>query len=221
MERLPLTFKRKLKICLKIFVILFLSFGVVTFTSNTIKPSPLGFLLVQQPTVGNAANLINTWSHKNMDKKQLRRLIEEVLTDSELYSEEAVELLMGTAAVESALGHYIEQVGSGIAKGIFQMEPATESDIWNNFLQYNKPLQETVREFINERHFEYGEELEWNLAYQIIMARLHYLRVPEKLPSVADIEGQAYYWKRYYNTHLGKGTRAKYEAAYNKFVKGT
>ncbi len=218
MERLSLTFKRKLKICSEIFVILSLVFGAVTSTANIIRPStPLE--VVQQLTVGSVKNSTDTWSYNNMDKKQLRGLITEILQEVYLYSEEAVELLMGTAAVESALGHYIEQVGSGVAKGIFQMEPATEKDIWENFLAYKSPLKVIVKEYINP-NVMFGEDLKWNLAYQIIMTRIHYLRVSEALPSVTDIEGQADYWKKYYNTNLGKGTRAKYQLAYSKFVKG-
>jgi hypothetical protein len=54
---------------------------------------------------------------------QLRSLIEETLRALEPevpYSEPAVELLMMTAAAESALGRYIKQIG-GPARGIFQI----------------------------------------------------------------------------------------------------
>lgn len=60
-----------------------------------------------------------------MDKAQLRELITHVLKKYDLHSDNAVELLMLTAAVESNLGHYIKQVGGGPALGIFQCEPAT------------------------------------------------------------------------------------------------
>lgn len=58
-----------------------------------------------------------------MDKRQLRNLIRRVLIGIGGYSEEAENLLMGTAAQESALGEYIRQLGNGPALGIFQMEP--------------------------------------------------------------------------------------------------
>jgi hypothetical protein len=38
------------------------------------------------------------------------------------------------------------------------------------------------------------------------MCRVHYLRVKEALPTENDAAGMASYWKRYYNTVLGKGT---------------
>lgn len=43
-----------------------------------------------------------------------------------------------------------------------------------------------------------------------LFARLHYMRVPAPIP--LDLHGQAEYWKRYYNTHAGKGTPMKYLA---------
>lgn len=60
-----------------------------------------------------------------MNKIQLRELITHVLKRYNLYSDNAVELLMLTVAIESNLGHYIKQVGNGPALGIFQCEPNT------------------------------------------------------------------------------------------------
>ena len=62
-----------------------------------------------------------------MDPKQLKELIERVLRKVNLYSDAAVDLLMLTAAQESACGKYIRQLGNGPALGIFQMEPACSS----------------------------------------------------------------------------------------------
>ena len=153
-----------------------------------------------------------------MHREQLRELIQEVLEQVQLDSPEAVELLLGTAAVESQLGRYIKQI-NGPALGIFQMEPNTEDDIWKNYLEYKEELAEDVRTFVPEVRFK-DADLKWNIAYQILMARIHYLRVPEALPGVDDIEGQAAYWKKYYNTHLGAGTVEKYITCYKLYVKG-
>jgi hypothetical protein len=45
-----------------------------------------------------------------------------------------------------------------------------------------------------------------NHFYAAAMCRVFYLRVPERLPQADDSAAMARYWKRYYNTHLGKGT---------------
>ena len=147
------------------------------------------------------------------DKNQFRELIEDVLREADLYSESAVELLMLTCAVESNFGTYIEQI-TGPALGVFQMEPNTHNDIWDNYLKYKTELAYSVdRQSIDCL----SAGLRTNLAYAIIMARVHYLRVPVPLPEADDVEGLADYWKRYYNTRLGKGTREKAITKYKEY----
>ncbi len=153
---------------------------------------------------------------KQMDKDQLRDLITRVLQEAGLYSDSAVELLMLTAATESKLGYYIKQI-RGPALGIFQMEPRTHDDIWKNYLQYKKSIGEHFGA-ANWRNFlRQAEKLEYNLKYSILMARVHYLRVPDPLPDADDVEGLAAYWKDHYNTYLGAGTVEKAIAAYNTY----
>lgn len=150
-----------------------------------------------------------------MHKDQLRGLIQETLPLIGLYSVDAAELLMGTAAVESKLGYYIKQVG-GPARGIFQMEPDTEKDIWENFLFFKQGLQDKMYK-LGYMHPN-PELLVYDLRYQILMARLHYRRVPHALPT--STVGQARYWKVHYNTVAGKGTVEKYMDAYDYYVGG-
>ena len=148
-----------------------------------------------------------------MDKDQLRSLIERVLRDSGLYSESAVELLMLTAATESNLGQFIRQKGGGPALGIFQMEPSTYLDIWNNYIKYGKCKN------IKYMYYEHGSaNIEWDMKHAILMARVHYLRVSEPLPPADNIVALAGYWKKYYNTKLGKGTVDKAVSKYKRYV---
>ena len=147
-----------------------------------------------------------------IDSKQLRELIIKptlrYLEPEITYSEAAVELLMMTCAHESRLGTYIKQV-QGPALGIYQMEPATEEDIFRNFLDFKPSLLTKV---VN--HTGLGEELIWNLQYATIMARVHYYRDSEALPDVEDVRALAKYAKRVYNTELGKATADDYLYAY-------
>ena len=48
------------------------------------------------------------------------------------------------------------------------------------------------------------------------MARMHYARVREKIPS--DLTGWAGYWKRFYNTPQGKGTEEEFMYNYKQYV---
>lgn len=135
---------------------------------------------------------------------QLREyVIRPTLKELGAYSESAEELLMLTAATESLCGKYLHQVG-GPALGIYQMEPATHDDLWVNYLKYKPALAEKVARYGHE-----ARELPGNLYYATAMARIHYLRRPEALPSAMDERGLASYWKTWYNTHLGAGTVEK------------
>jgi len=155
---------------------------------------------------------------------QLRGLVKETLQEVELYSKSAEELLMLTAAVESNLGEYIEQV-KGPALGIFQMEPATHNDIMDRWLEYApKKVRDNVAKFLdkymgNISSDEDEDVMQYNLKYAILLARLRYYLVPHALPPHDDIEALAAYWKQYYNTKYGKGTVAKAVEKYNRYVK--
>ena len=150
-----------------------------------------------------------------MNKKQLRDLVIRVLQDIELYSDDAVELILGTIAQESKGGEYIKQLGNGPALGICQMESATFKDIIDNFLQYKQDLARKIKYVSGVDGFK-AKYLEYNLAFSIAMCRVHYLRVNESLPS--SLDGWAKYWKQYYNTYLGKGTEEEYINNYKKYV---
>lgn len=142
------------------------------------------------------------------------RVIIPTLQHLELYSVSALQLLMGTAAAESRLGHYLVQQG-GRALGIYQVEPATHLDLFKNFLEFRPALREKVRQLLAPIFTE-EEQLITNLAYATAMARLVYYRIPEPLPEPYDLEGCARYWKKYYNTHLGKGTEAHFIKNYRE-----
>ena len=150
----------------------------------------------------------------SINKEQLRNLIERTLKEVDLYSEDAVNLLMGTAAKESHLGTYIRQI-NGPALGIFQMEPNTFNDIRDNYLVHKPDLMHKVIVISGGTALR-PTEAEWNLKTAIIFCRLHYLRKPDALPST--IEGMAAYWKQHYNTYLGAGTEEQFIANYKKYV---
>tara|TARA_R110002124_G_scaffold231635_1_gene396919 strand:- start:1656 stop:2171 length:516 start_codon:yes stop_codon:yes gene_type:complete len=146
--------------------------------------------------------------------------------DSEVpYSEEAVDLLMMTCAHESKGGTYLRQkgmTGDKGAFGVYQMENATHEDIYDHFLSGRGSLERFVLCLSYDLEDEmdcFGlyEQMVTNLAYATAMARVHYWRVAEALPSKDDTRylpllGE--YAKKYYNTHLGKATASKYVMDY-------
>lgn len=156
----------------------------------------------------------------SFDKDQFRELIVDTLKllEPEIpFSNKAVDLLMLTAAVESDFGTYLKQKDNGPAVGVFQIEHATLTDIFNNYLVYRSDLLFKLnRLFYRDlpSNFFIGD-----LISQIVWARLHYYRVPKAIPDAEYIKDKhgnwkltysglsqlASYWKQYYNTALGKG----------------
>lgn len=170
----------------------------------------------------------------------MRELIQDTLRalDPEIpYSEAAVELLMLTAAAESNLGQYIKQI-NGPARGIFQMEPSTAHDIYTNWLVYKPDLLALVNQFASKADPDL--QARGDLIWQIVWARLHYRRVPDPLPEIRyvplhlsggevrmtrrlthkSIINLARYWKKHYNTRLGKGTVHKAIEKYRRYAHG-
>lgn len=153
-----------------------------------------------------------------IDPAHLREcVIRPALKRIALWSESAEELLMLTAAQESAMGQYLRQI-RGPAVGVFQMEPATHDDIWGNYLAYKPQLAERVLAIRAGWGETKHEEMAGNLYYAAAMARVHYLRDPNRLPGADNVLGLASYWKRAYNTHLGRGTVDEAVHNYKRYV---
>lgn len=140
---------------------------------------------------------------------QLRAyVIRPALQHIQLYSRSAENLVLGTALVESG-GHFLKQMGSGPALGLFQMEPATSRDIWENYLEYNPGLRARISLLMTGLVDDDDYEMIGNLYYAAAMCRVHYRRVPDALPAATDYAAMAAYWKQFYNTALGAGTADK------------
>lgn len=154
-----------------------------------------------------------------------RQLTDEVIVPCLRYlghhSESAVDLVLGTAAHESHLGHFLRQV-RGPALGLYQIEPATHSSIWSNYLRFRPELADKVRALAAVRSINNGipdhSELIWNLMYSTAICRLVYLPARPAIPDT--VQGRAEYWKAHYNTSLGKGTVEKYLDDYRRLVEG-
>jgi hypothetical protein len=147
-----------------------------------------------------------------VNKKQMLSLIGETLQEIGLHSEDAVSLVYNTGLVESKYEYLYQKGGSHVARGFFQCEPHNAVDICKNYLAYRDELMREVASacMIDWRYFTSPNEDAWriiltyNIKAQIAMCRLHWRRVPKKLPKT--IKGQAEQWKQYYNTASGKGT---------------
>lgn len=147
-----------------------------------------------------------------MDSKQLADLIiTPVLKFLELYSKEAARLILFTSATESLCGHYLRQIGKsgyGPARGIYQCELNTFEDV-TNFINTNNNLK-TLIDYLKVPGMEDITNLTINPAFSTAICRVHYLRIKEGLPDYNDIDGIWNYYKKYYNSFLGKATKDKF-----------
>lgn len=153
-----------------------------------------------------------------MKASQLREnVIKPILNHlGELYAQaNAVELLVGTALVESRL-EYLKQI-NGPALGIYQIEPDTHDDVWDNFLYWRSDSASTIRELCAEEPTD-ACQLATNLAYATAIARMVYFRVPFPIPESSNIEGLAKYWKEHYNTKYGSGKVEDFISLYNQYA---
>lgn len=152
----------------------------------------------------------------SIDIKQFHDLIlVPTLNSMGLYSKEACQIIIGTGCQESKFT-FIHQEDKGPALGFFQCEPATYKSIINNVFLYNVAMKQRFQAVLGSEIMPDFSGLMWNLKLACIVCRLHYLRVNEEIP--IDLKGQAAYYKKYYNTPLGKATEQEYIDNFNKYA---
>jgi hypothetical protein len=147
--------------------------------------------------------------------RQLRDLvIEPTLKHLDLYSPEAVDLILFTGLQESGY-RYIKQLGTGPALSFWQIEPTTAHDIFETFLKFREELEDLVDSFMIDGSIE--ESLLWSLPFGVAMCRIKYRRSPWALPPVGDGPGMARIWKSEYNTVMGAGHESEFINAWEKY----
>lgn len=154
-----------------------------------------------------------------IDSDHLRHLvIRPVTSRMGAWSLAAENLLLGTAAQESMMGHALKQYGRGPALGIYQMEPATFKDHFDTYLGRKARLLENVLGLAFAA-FPMEDQLACNLAFATAMTRIHYLRIEEPLPHHMDWEGLGLYWDVHYNRNPNAGTVEEFVANVKRYVK--
>ena len=151
---------------------------------------------------------------------QLRELIiKPTLIDLVMFTEEAMELLVFTCATESLGGTYLKQV-KGPALGIYQMEPETYNDIWQNYIKNKPSLSLILLSNFDAGRMPSEDRLIYDIRFATAMARIHYERVAEKLPLASDKEAIFAYYKKYYNSNLGAADKVSALLKYQTFISG-
>ena len=157
----------------------------------------------------------NFWGRSMaINRRNFRELIvRPALQQMQMWSPEAEELLMLTAAQESRLGEYLRQGvgtlddGKGAALGPFGMEEQT-------FHWLRDKFPDTA--MLGGR---LAQEMVWDLVLAAKAARLRYRVVQDPLPPASDVRGLAAYYKQWYNTPVGAATVEEAIVNYEDLVK--
>jgi len=139
----------------------------------------------------------------------------------QMLSQDALGLMMGTAAIESQMGRYLVQVslngGKVTAGGYspFQMEEITHDDCWKIVITPNSNICDIM---IKNGGRQDASAMATNLLYAAMMCRIQYSRFKEKLPTYTDSNAVYTYYKKYWNTNDGKSTFSKWAPLYSEII---
>ena len=145
-------------------------------------------------------------------------------TPTPAYADATARLLFGTGAQESGYRNG-RQLGFSListagAFGFWQVEKGSVTDSLA-YLARRCDVADRALPWLPEPHRRVAENsmdgrivsellkaIMWSPELGVFFSRVHYLRVPEPIP--VRLEDQAGYWKRHYNTALGKGRPEQY-----------
>ncbi len=132
--------------------------------------------------------------------QQYRSLIKRVITRMGMYSEKAEDLVLGTGLYESQY-RYIRQIGSGIAKSFWQVETATAQDNIKSYLKYRQSRARMCASaaLVPSQYVSEGIK-------------------DEEVGIASGLEGQAHYYKKYYNSAEGKASEEEYIKLYKDTI---
>ena len=140
-----------------------------------------------------------------------------------MLSMDALGLMMGTGAIESALGGALIQrtaqgnIVTGGGLGWLQMQPNAHDDCWNVVI---RPTIGRPGNF--SKLFPYQDApaslMCTDLLYAAMMCRAQYSRFAEPLPAYTDSVAVYNYYKKYWNTGAGASTLEKWTAVYPPII---
>lgn len=118
----------------------------------------------------------------------------------------AVYLLCETAAAETQFGTYADPTPNGAGRGLYQCDQIPFKDV--QFRSSAADADAIKLAFdINIKAVEW-DDLNYSPLLATIFARLHYKLRPGAIPQT--LAERAEYWKKHYNSILGKGTVEHY-----------
>ena len=141
-------------------------------------------------------------------EKSIKKIIKWTLKYLNMDSEDARDLVYKTGMAESG-DRALEGYGNNPAIGFWQVEPFTMNDTVENYINYRPELKIKIYA-LGYDDIDSELRLMSNMALQVAFCRLKYRRDRYALPGSDNIEAQAKYWKRVYNSEKGRGTVEHY-----------
>lgn len=169
------------------------------------------------------SHLITEWyGGKAMERESLRRTLRYVTKtlkpDGEWCTPRVHDLLMETAAVETALGEIVRQK-NGPALSVWQILGFNFEEIREYFGKRDPELLARAMQFYNPNLSE-----EWNRVHNVpwtaAMSLLFYEKASRGnfLSRLDTLDSRGRLWKQLYNTRLGKGTVKGYKQRAREYV---
>jgi len=153
-------------------------------------------------------NIPNYGWTKNI-KEQTKEIVEVLGGGDDAYN-----LILETATAETALGKIDDRtIYAGI--GICQFDKVPFQRIKDKSMRFRKLI---LRKLGVDIKLVQWEHLRYNTFLSLLFCRLYYMAVQEAIPTT--IEDRARYWKKYYNSSLGKGTPEHYLKMATNFLNG-
>ena len=138
--------------------------------------------------------------------QEIKAITEYALYKIHAYSDDALALVVRTGMAESGY-RALKGYGEGNpAIGFFQIEPATMNEMIDNYIKYRSHYKKNLISLGMNFKKDTIMSVMSNIGVQAALCRIHYRRDKHSIPSWDDLEGQAKYWKRVYNTPKGRGT---------------
>jgi len=115
-------------------------------------------------------------------------------------------MLLETACAETQLGQFEDPTPNGAGRGLCQCDHIPFYDVISR--TRGKHITAVKNAFNINLYRVKHEQLNDDPLLAFILCRLHYKLIPETFPE--HQQGRAQYWKKHYNTVLGKGTVEHY-----------
>lgn len=142
-------------------------------------------------------------------------------------NDSTVDLLLGTAAVETSLSPlgsmpYKECGTETNGIGLFNITPQNHTEVWDKYLAFDPDLASRIRGLASQRSFLTNPhtELSTNLAYATAIAWCIYQRSSVSLKNKESIKDLSLYWNAHFRQKDSKYNNSDFCSRFDKLISG-